>query len=144
MKSIFCSTQKPRSKLGASPPNPSSAPAKIQTSRVPNWNSPKGCEPNGSGSNHLGAPDEVVALLHGEAAASKQPQESKGTGTSNLQQQRSLPQSTEIVRKGQGAGRSGRQNRVVFHTGWLSGLGKVTKPFFDGFPELEALQLWAK
>ena len=127
-------TQKPRSKLGAPTLiNPLSAPAKIQTSRLPSPQPTKGAEQKEAGlGQDVRAPDEVVASLHGEAAVAEQPvkmgpvtvvEAVDGQQTPESQHQRSFPQTTEALRKGQEAGRSGGQDGVVFPKGQPEGPG---------------------
>ena len=108
---------------------PSSAPAKIQTSRLPSSPVLNADKEVGGPSQEAHAPKEVVASLHGEAGASKDTGSEEGVEgkqtASQLQPQKSLVQPTEVLRKGQEAGQAGKKNRVVFHSGWLSDGGKL-------------------
>ena len=103
---------------------PSSAPAKVQTSRLNQT-----LEDSQQGARLIQeahAPDEIVASLHGEAAvdnqtSTKYTEEGQSAG---VQSKECFPQATGFLRKGQEGGTAGRQNRVVFHYGWLSGSGR--------------------
>ena len=126
------------------PANPSSAPAKMHTSRLPSAHKVKGAEQVEAGSGQeAGAPDEVVASLHGEAAVAEQPVKMEADGEQQapgMQHQSSSTRGTDALRKGQGAGRIERQNNVVFHGDWLKAPGKSICLIADARRELNLLQ----